>query len=529
MNKILLLGDEALAAAAIDAGLSVAYGYPGTPSTEIMEYIQRCARSDSTILAYWSTNEKSALEAAIGVSYAGKRSMAVMKHVGLNVSADPFVNAALLSINGGLVIAVADDPGMHSSQNEQDSRVYADFARVFCFEPRNHQQVYDMTYEAFDISQRFQIPVIVRLVTRLAHSRAAITPKNRRPQNEFCKAPNRNEWMLIPAFARKQWEKLLSKQAALIDYSQSCGYTSVLHDSTQSSLGVITAGVGCNYYLENIDEYGQKPSHLHIGTYPFPEAMIRLFVQKLQRVLCIEEGSPFVERLLRGIIPPQVVINGKMDGFLPLTGELNPDLVRTAMGCKERKGIGLSFPDLPQRPPQLCAGCPHIDTFTLIKEITVEFPEAIVTSDIGCYALGALPPYSVIETLVCMGASISMAVGVADVGGKKVIAAIGDSTFLHSGLPPLIDAVSRQAPITVVIMDNATTAMTGGQTTILGSERVVEMVKAMGVHPDHVRTIVPMKKFFTENLQILRTEVLYQGVSVIVSRRECIQTAKSPY
>ncbi|GAB4373129.1 MAG: thiamine pyrophosphate-dependent enzyme [Spirochaetales bacterium] len=529
MEKLALLGDEAIALGAIHGGISVAYGYPGTPSTEIIEYIQQY--SQSRPLAVWCTNEKTAYEEALGASYVGRRALVTMKHVGLNVAADPFINSALLNIRGGLVLAVADDPGMHSSQNEQDSRFYANYAKIICLEPTNQQEAYEMTREAFELSERFQIPVMIRITTRLAHSRSGVIPSPAKEENSLLLQVDPTGWALLPGFARRQYAQLLSKQKDLLAYTEGCPHNQLSLPSGDSSppftLGVITAGIGKNYYLENLEDLPETLPHLHIGAYPLPVEKIRALAASVGKILVIEEGMPVIETTLRGILPQGIEISGKLDQTLPPAGELNPDLVREAFGLPPREGVaGSSSFSLPSRPPQLCQGCPHGDTYTAIKNILKDIPESVVTSDIGCYALGAVPPLSIPETIVCMGASVSMAVGAAEAGKKHTVAVIGDSTFLHSGITPLIDAVARNVPVTVVILDNRTVAMTGGQQTVLPSGNLPTLVRGLGVDPEHVITIEAHRKYEKENIEILRREIQYPGVSVVIAERECLETAR---
>lgn len=529
MEKLALLGDEAIALGAIHGGATVAYGYPGTPSTEIIEYIRQL--KGERPLAVWCTNEKTAYEEALGASYVGRRALVTMKHVGLNVAADPFINSALLNIRGGLVVVVADDPGMHSSQNEQDSRFYADFAKILCLEPSNQQEAYDMTRVAFDLSEKFQIPVMVRITTRLAHSRSGVIPAVPRGENPLLSQMDPSGWALLPAFARKQYTQLLSKQKDLHACTEQSPYNQLFltqgEDSSSAPFGVITAGIGKNYYLENQDSLKKPLPHLHIGAYPLPLEKIQALAARVQKILVIEDGMPFIESTLRGVLPQGIEISGKLDHTLPPSGELEPDLVLEALGLQPKEGVTLptSFP-LPPRPPQLCQGCPHGDTYAAIKSILQEFPEAVVTSDIGCYALGAIPPLVIPETIVCMGASISMAVGAAEGGKKHTVAVIGDSTFLHSGITPLIDAVARKVPITVVILDNGTVAMTGGQETILPTANLPALVQGLGVDPEHVITVEAHRRYEKENREVLRREIQYPGVSVIIAARECVETAR---
>ncbi len=526
MAEKVLLGDEAVAQAAIDSGITAAYAYPGTPSTEILEYVMANRDKNGRPLASWCANEKTAYEEALGVSFMGKRTMVTMKHVGLNVAADPFVNSALLDITGGMVLGVADDPGMHSSQNEQDSRYYADFAKIICLEPANQQEAYEMTREAFSLSEKFQIPVMVRLVTRLAHSRAVVKTGEKLGELPLAKCERYGGWLLLPAMARKNFAALVEKQPKLQSYTESCSHNVLTLNETNRDLGVVTTGIARNYYVENAGEFESAPSHLHIGAYPAPVEKLKKLASHVKKLVFLEEGYPFLERYFRGITGTPVEVVGKIDGMVPVTGELTPDNVRPALGLPAREGFHLEGLELPGRPPQFCRGCPHIDTFTVIKDVMDELDESSVTSDIGCYALGALPPFQVPETIVAMGASISMAKGAAEAGAKNVIAVIGDSTFLHSGITPLMDAVANDVDMTLVIVDNETVAMTGGQETLFPSSKLAKLVEGIGVDPKHVLTVNAHRKYTEENKETLRSELAYNGLSVIISVRECVETAK---
>jgi len=535
MRDMVLLGDEALAMGAMHAGISAAYGYPGTPSTEILEFLQKQAgrgnpAEPAPFIASWCANEKTAYEAAVGTSLAGRRALVTMKHVGLNVAADPFINSALLDIHGGLVLAVADDPGMHSSQNEQDSRFFADYARVPCFEPRNQEEAYAMTLEAFEASERFHVPVMVRLTTRLAHSRAVVRVGEGKPPRPLDKSANPAGWILLPNLARQRWDRLLKAQEKLREYSEGSPYNTLSLSDSDRELGVITTGLGRNYYEENLEELagqrGGRPSHLHVGVYPLPAAKIRSLAAHVRRVLVIEEGYPLLERQLRGLLDLPVAVDGKENGAIPASGELTPDNVRPALGLGARPGIPYSGAVLPGRPPQLCAGCPHRDTFDALNQALAGYERKLVTSDIGCYTLGFLPPHQAIETCLCMGASIGMARGAAEAGLHPVVATIGDSTFLHSGMTGLVDAVASRANLTLIILDNSTTAMTGTQPTIMASPQIPELIRGLGVDPAHIRVINPLKRHTEENARILKEEIEYRGVSVIIALRDCVQTLK---
>ncbi|MDR2133632.1 MAG: indolepyruvate ferredoxin oxidoreductase [Treponema sp.] len=553
-----LLGDEALALGAIHAGLCAAYGYPGTPSTEIMEYLQAEAAPEFT--ARWCVNEKTAVEAALGVSFAGRRSLVTMKHVGLNVAADPFLNGALLDIRGGLVIAVADDPGMHSSQCEQDSRFYASFAMVPCLEPRSQQEAYDMAREAFTLSERFHVPVLIRLATRLSHARSSIKtekPENRpreqlppEQRNFPSKTDNKSGWMLLPAHARKNYAALIEKQNDLEAWSEGHAEKNLelSADTKKAPFAVISSGLGGNYYEENLPDlkvrYGCIPSRLHIEAYPLPVSSIIRLCESVTggpgdaggEVLVIEEGQPFIEEKLRGILPQTIRIRGRLGAgaALPRTGELDPDNVRAALGLDPRPGVPdtLKFSALPGRPPQLCAGCPHADSYETINRVVAELdaapghPNVAVNSDIGCYSLGASPPYSAIESIVCMGASIGMARGAADAGLPYTFAVIGDSTFIHSGITALIDAVQANTPMTVIILDNSIVAMTGCQPTAVASDRLKALSLGPGLDPAHYAELDARKQRLEENAARLKQEAAYRGLSVVVFRRECLEAAR---
>jgi indolepyruvate ferredoxin oxidoreductase alpha subunit len=530
MATSVLLGDEAVGLAAIHAGLSGAYAYPGTPATEIMEFLlARAARQPGAFHASWSANEKTAFEAALGVSFVGRRALVAMKHVGLNVAADPFMNAALVAPHGGLVVAVADDPGMHSSQNEQDTRYYADFARVPCFEPANQQEAYDMTREAFDVSERFRVPVVLRLVTRLAHARAIVHVGDRREPNPVARPPVPASWILLPSNARRQWRALLDRQRDLVAYAEASAWNRLTPGSHGSRLGVITTGIARNYFLESADDLAERPWHLHLGVYPAPASLVRQLLAHVDRVLLLEDGYPFLERRLRGFQPmPACAVLGRESGEVPPDGELTPDVVRRALGLDVAAGVSLPGVTLPNRPPQLCQGCPHGDTYAALKQAVAAFDGgAVVTSDIGCYTLGALPPYSAIESCVCMGASVGMAKGAADAGVRPVVAVIGDSTFLHSGVTPLMDAVAADTDMTLVVLDNETVGMTGGQPTLLPSSRLKDVVLGIGASPAHVHVLNAHPRHTASNAEILRREMAHQGLSVVILVRECIETARA--
>ncbi len=526
MKDMVLLGDEAVAMGAIHAGLTAGYAYPGTPSTEIMEFLIRYYKKHGKPHAAWCTNEKTSYEQALGVSFVGRRALVAMKHVGLNVAADPFVNSALVNIKGGLVVVVADDPGMHSSQNEQDSRCLADFAKIVCLEPADQQEAYQMTKEAFDLSEKFKIPIMIRLVTRLAHSRAVVNLTDSREENPLDKVQDPSTWILMPHNARRQWTGLLDRQKDFNSYTAGCPHNVLSLDQNGSKVGVITTGLAKNYYSENVDELHPRPSHLHIGAYPFPSDKIRELARNVEKLVIMEEGYPFLERYMRGIFPPSIEIIGKESGHIPKSGELNPDNIRPALGLPKNTGISVDKLPVAGRPPLLCKGCPHIDTYESLKIALQGFEQKLVSSDIGCYTLGALPPYSAVETCVCMGASIGMASGAAEAGLYPSIAVIGDSTFLHSGVTSLIDAVAANTDMTLLIMDNEGVAMTGGQPTILPSSKIRQIVLGTGADPKHCHVLDTRPKNVKKNGQVIRKEIEYHGLSVIIAVRKCIEIVK---
>jgi len=525
MTNKLLLGDEAVALGAVHAGIAAGYSYPGTPASEVMEYLVKTSK-DGKFQANWCVNEKVAYEEALGVSFAGKRAIVSMKHVGLNVAADPFMNSSITRVNGGLVVLVADDPGMHSSQNEQDTRYYAQFARTVCLEPSSHQEAYDMTRKAFELSESFHIPVVIRMVTRLAHSRGPITENAPREQNSPHRAESR-DWTLLPVNARRRFASLMEKQPMLVKFSQGSPFNSLTLNKKDKDLGIIASGIGYNYVMENSKDISPSPSVLKISTYPLPESLIQELVDHVENLLVVEEGYPFVEQNIKGLFGIKgKKISGKLNGVLPITGELNPDLVRKAMELKPLKSQDTIKDWLPARPPQLCKGCPHIDTFNALNKALESYPKAVVFSDIGCYTLGALPPYYAVDTCVCMGASVSMSKGGAEAGLFPSIGVIGDSTFIHSGITPLLDAASKDTNMTVIILDNSTVAMTGGQPTMASGEKLENIIRGLGVDLRHIRRVVPLKKNLEENTEVIKEEIEHPGLSVIIAFRACIYEAR---
>ncbi len=526
MEKLMLLGDEALAQGALDAGVSGFYGYPGTPSTEIIEYVQRSQQAiENEIHRTWSSNEKTAMETALGMSYAGRRTMVTMKHVGLNVAADPFMNSAMTGSHGGLLIAVADDPSMHSSQNEQDSRNYGHFAMIPVLEPSNQQECYDMAFYGFELSEKYHIPVMIRLTTRLSHSRSGVQRREKLEQNSLSKPDDLFQFMLLPAIARKKYKALIKAQDAFAQESASSPFNSFALEAKDYSKGIIATGLAYNYLRE---VYGKTPiPHpvIKVCQYPLPASQIHELYEKCESLVVLEEGMPVVEEIIKGgNFKGSKPIHGRLDGTLDRDGELNPNKVAAALGMPAKYGK-----DIPEivtgRPPALCVGCPHADSFIALNKAVEEFGRGHVFSDIGCYTLGFMPPYNAINSCVDMGASITMAKGAADSGLFPSIAVIGDSTFAHSGMTGLLDCIYDKSNVVIVILDNSTTGMTGGQDyTALG--KLEEICLGLGVEKEHIRTFFPFVKNHEEMTKIYKEEIAYEGVSVVIPRRECVQTMK---
>lgn len=529
MEKKLLLGDEAIALGAIHAGLSGVYAYPGTPSTEITEFIQTNALAkERGIHSRWCTNEKTAMEAALGMSYAGKRALVCMKHVGMNVCADAFINSAITGVQGGLVVLAADDPSMHSSQNEQDSRFYGKFALIPMFEPSNQQEAYDMMSVAFDFSEAIKEPVLLRIVTRLAHSRAGVVIKEPRQENPI--NISTDAWVLLPGIARKKYDALIAKQDDMLMASNTSEFNRSEYsdyDKKEEKTGIIACGIGYNYVKEALAQLPTEKQALYniekVSQYPLPEQRIQLLARESGKLLVVEDGQPVVEESVKALLGSDYIVTGRLTGALPRTGELTPDSVAAAMGV-ETPDIMAPAKNIAARPPQLCQGCGHRDVYAALNKVAEEYPDHRIFGDIGCYTLGALPPFKALSSCVDMGASITMAKGAADAGLFPAIAVIGDSTFTHSGMTGLLDAVNDKSNITVIISDNLTTGMTGGQDSA-GTNKFEAICIGLGVEPEHVRVVVPLPKNMEEITKTIKEEIEYNGVSVIIPRRECIQTA----
>lgn len=511
MEKKLLIGNEAVARGLYEAGLRVASSYPGTPSTEITE----CVAKYDEIYSEWAPNEKVAMEVAIGAAISGARSFCAMKHVGLNVAADPLFTASYTGVNAGMVIAVADDPGMHSSQNEQDSRHYAKASKIMMLEPSDSNECLQYAKLAFELSEKFDTPVILRLTTRVAHSRslAAISERVDNGLLEYKKDPMK--YVMMPGMAIKKHivvEQRILDQVAWAE-------TAVINteEINSTDIGVITSGITYQYAKEAL---GKNASYLKLGcVYPLPVEKIKAFAAKCKKVYVLEELDPFVEEHCK---QNGIEVIGK-EAFT-LQGEYSQSLIKQVI-LGETDAFTKTDLDIPARPPVLCAGCPHRGLYYALKKLNVT-----VSGDIGCYTLGALPPLGMVDTCVCMGASVSALHGrnKADAeNAKKSVAVIGDSTFMHSGVTGLINIAYNQSNSTVIILDNSITGMTGHQEnpttgkTIKGDPTTAVslelLAKAVGI--DRVRVIDPYN--LKECEDVLREEIAVDAPSVVISRRPC--------
>jgi len=540
--KMLLLGNDAIARGAIEAGLAFASTYPGTPSSEISANLFEISRETDLYFEY-STNEKVALEVAAAAANANVRAMCMMKHVGLNVASDVLMTLAYIGVKAGMVIVVADDPFMFSSQNEQDTRYYAKLSGLPMVEPSSVEEAKEMVPYAFDLSETLGEPVIFRTTTRVNHSNGVVTLghlKPRVPNGDFTKNPFR--YVCVPAVSRKLHVRLLEK----LEQAREIADTSKINTiEGKGSWGIVCNGVSYNYAVDAVAALNIKnrTQILRLGfSHPMPQNLVKRFLKGCERVLVVEEGEPYMEESIKAMAQEEgltLPIRGKGQNLFSRLYEFDPVMVR--------KGIAACFdlpfttpappdlsdlPEIPQRPPTLCAGCSHRATFYAVKK-AAEGLDTIYPSDIGCYTLGFLPPLSMADFVVCMGASVGTACGFSKVTKKKVVAFIGDSTFFHSGIPGLINAVFNNHNFTLVILDNGTTAMTGHQPNPgvdmeklnlegYGRISIESIVKSLGVQ--HVTVIKPFK--VKKSIAAVREAIEYKGVSVIISQEMCSLYAK---
>lgn len=509
--KHLMSGNEAFARGAYEAGVTVATAYPGTPSTEITESI---AKYDG-VYAEWAPNEKVALEVAVGASIGGARALCCMKHVGLNVAADPLFTASYTGVNGGLVIIVADDPGMHSSQNEQDSRFYARSAHLPMLEPSDSAEAREFVKLAYDLSEKFDTPVLVRSTTRLSHSLTSVELNDRQeiPLKEYKK--DIGKYVMMPGMAKKRHIVVEQRMKDIKAFADTLPINRI--EYRDKKIGVIASGIAYQYVREALPD----TSTLKLGmVYPLPEKLIREFAEGVDKLYVAEELEPFFENQIKAM---GIAVTGKE--IFSVQGEYSVNLVKERIGGEKTEIVSPGV--LPQRPPVMCPGCPHRAVFYAIKKLGLT-----ATGDIGCYTLGALPPLQGIDACVCMGASIGMAMGMEKARGKefarKLVAVIGDSTFFHSGITGLVEMVYNGATSTVIILDNSTTGMTGHQQhpgtgksikgDIACAVDIPALVSAIGVK--HIRIVDPFDVKAIE--QTLKEETAREELSVIIARRPCV-------
>jgi indolepyruvate ferredoxin oxidoreductase alpha subunit len=534
-KEMLLLGNEAIARGALEAGLSFATCYPGTPSSEIPEQFFRISQESDLYFEY-STNEKVALEVGAAAAISGLRTMVTMKHVGLNVAADPLMTLAYVGVKGGMVIVNADDPSLFSSQNEQDNRYYARLSSLPMLEPTSTQEMKDITVAAFDLSEDLELPVIIRTTTRLNHIRSAVRLGDLKPiktKETFQKNPF--HFVTVPAVSRKLHQLLLQKYDRALEKSENSPFNQIVGDG---KWGIVTNGVSFNYVNDAIADLGitDKVKVLKLGfSWPLPKDLCTRFLREVDKVLVVEELEPLNEEGLKAFAQENgipIPIKGKGTGGLSRLYEYDPGMVRKAVAGYfgiDYQGPEMpdlsDLPELPARPPNLCAGCPHRATYYAVKQIYG--PDAINPTDIGCYTLGLLPPISMADFVICMGSSVSSSCGFSQATNQKVVSFIGDSTFFHSGITGLIDGVHNNHKFTLVILDNGTTAMTGHQphpgvnTEPMGIERtqisLEELVRGCGVKDVHVVEPYKVKK----TIEAVQAAKDYDGISVIISREFC--------
>ena len=543
---MLLLGNEAIARGAIEAGVAIATTYPGTPSSEISLALFQVAQ-ESDIYFEYSTNEKVALEVAAAAANSGIRSLCIMKHVGMNVAADALMTLAYVGVRKGLVIVCADDPFMFSSQNEQDNRYYAKLSGLPMVEPSSVEEAKDMVAYAFDLSEQLQEPVIFRTTTRINHSTATVVMgeiPDRTTRGDFQKDPL--NYVTVPAVSRNLHKKLLRNIETAEELSDTSEYNFISGKGGNGSWSIICNGVSYNYVHDAINDLGieDRIRIVRIGfSHPMPKAFIQGVLKNCEKALVVEEGEPYMEDAVRAIVQESGLtlgIRGKGEDLFPRLFEYDPGLVRRCIAHYfQIPDVKISIPDLsdipeiPQRPPNLCAGCSHRATYYAVKKAT-EGMDTIYPTDIGCYTLGFLPPLAMGDFLICMGSSVGTACGFSKATDKKVIGFIGDSTFFHSGIPGLINAVFNSHNFTLVILDNGTTAMTGHQPNpgvdmdelnLPGHGRVSieKVVRAIGV--PRVAVIEPFK--VKKSIETIKDALQFKGVSVIISREICTLYAKS--
>jgi indolepyruvate ferredoxin oxidoreductase alpha subunit len=515
MKKEILSGNEAFARGAWEAGVNIAAAYPGTPSTEILENLAKYP----DVYSQWSPNEKVALEFAAGSALAGARSIACMKHVGLNVAADPLMTLAYVGIKGGLAVIVADDPGMHSSQNEQDSRNYARFAKVPLLEPSDSQETKDFVIHAMNLSEQFRTPVIIRSNTRISHSKSVVSLGERTPHTPGGYEHNPSQYVTVPIYARRMRIALEKRIRELKAFSCETPLNCIIEKS--DNLGIITSGISYQYAAEIFPE----ASFLKLGmVFPFPDDLIRIFAKKMKRLLVVEELDCFLEEHVRSL---GIDVMGRE--YIPGIGELDLDIladVRSKINGVQPSPASPAHDEIkiPPRPPVFCPGCPHRSVFFELSKL-----KPVIIGDIGCYSLAVFPPLNAMDLILCMGAGISSAHGVSKAGtSQKVVGVVGDSTFFHSGITGLLDIGYNKGSLTIFVLDNRSTAMTGHQDhpgtgrTLMGERTressIEEFAKACGIN-----RVVTVDPYDLKTLRkVIREEIEAPEASVIITKAPCI-------
>ncbi|MBN1366171.1 MAG: indolepyruvate ferredoxin oxidoreductase subunit alpha [Syntrophaceae bacterium] len=512
--KVLMSGNEAIARGAYEAGVRFAAAYPGTPSTEILEVFSKY----DGVYAEWSTNEKVAVEVAIGAALAGEKAMVVMKHVGVNVAADPIFTVSYTGTNGALVIITADDPSLYSSQNEQDNRNYARFAKIPMLEPADAQEAKEYIKLAFAISEKFDTPVFLRSTTRVSHSKSVVTlDKPEKYENKTCFTYDAEKYVMVPQNARLRRVEVEKRQQALKKFVEN--FPENRMEINNQNAGIITAGMPYNYSKEVFPDY----SYLKLGiVYPLPEKLIRAFASKVKKIYVVEELDPFLEEQIKAM---GIKVTGKE--IFPYNNEFDPGVIRDSIEKNRQKAAVFYKEPLAPRPPNLCPGCPHRGLFYALNK-----HKTYVHGDIGCYTLSYMKPLEGLHSCICMGASIGMAHGMSkamkEKGKGKVVGIIGDSTFLHSGITPLLDMAYNQSDALIIILDNSTTAMTGMQEhpgtgyTLMGKKtkkvNLKDLISALGI--DNIKIIDPMD--YKAASSAIKEELANEGPSVIVAQSPCI-------
>ena len=513
VKRVIMTGNEAIALGAYEAGVSVGCAYPGTPSTEILENLSRY----EGVNCNWSANEKTALEEGIGASMEGARVLVAMKHVGVNVAADPLLTLSYTGVGGGLVLISADDPGMHSSQNEQDNRHYARFAKIPLLEPSDSEEARDYVGAALNLSEKFDTPVMLRSTTRISHSRSTLIPGERQEHEVTGFTKNPAKYVMLPGFARLRHPIVEDRLVALEEEAENSPLNRI--EPGSKKMGVLCSGVAYNYAREALPD----ATFLKLGfSHPLPKKLVRKFASMVDEIIVVEELDPFFEEQLLAM-HLDVPVRGKE--LFGLLGELGAEIIREKVLDQKIEPIEVRE-NIPGRPPVMCPGCSHRGVFHTLKKLKLN-----VMGDIGCYTLGALPPLTSIDSCVCMGASIGMALGMARANpqsAENTVAVIGDSTFLHSGITPLLDAVYNEAPITVMILDNSTTAMTGHQehpgtgSTLKGDPSSAVNLEGLCASLG-VKRVQAIDAFDLKELRsTIKGELAAKEPSVVIVRRPCV-------